>query len=32
MPIYEYLCPHCNRVYSFLTQSSSENKQPTCPK
>ena len=32
MPIYEYLCPHCNRVYSFLAKSVTEAKTPTCPK
>ena len=32
MPIYEYLCPKCNRVYSFLSKSASEEKQPVCPK
>jgi len=32
MPIYEYLCPPCNRVYSFLVPSASETRRPTCPK
>jgi len=32
MPIYEYLCPRCNRVYSFLTQSATTHKDPVCPK
>jgi putative FmdB family regulatory protein len=32
MPIYEYLCPRCNRVYSFYAQSVSAAKEPTCPK
>ena len=32
MPIYEYLCPKCNRVYSFLAKSLSESKTPVCPK
>lgn len=32
MPIYEYLCPACNRVYSFFTQSVSGDKEPLCPK
>jgi putative FmdB family regulatory protein len=32
MPIYEYLCPNCNRVYSFLAQSVTVTKEPTCPK
>lgn len=32
MPIYEYLCPPCNRVFSFLVKSASETPDPTCPK
>jgi len=32
MPIYEYLCPPCNRVYSFLVPSVTETRQPACPK
>ncbi len=32
MPIYEYLCPPCNRVFSFLVKSVSETPDPTCPK
>lgn len=32
MPIYEYLCPDCNRIYSFMSRSFSDAKQPTCPK
>jgi putative FmdB family regulatory protein len=32
MPIYEYLCPSCNRVYSFFSQGAERDKQPTCPK
>jgi putative FmdB family regulatory protein len=32
MPIYEYLCPVCNRVYSFFAKSFSVSKEPTCPK
>jgi len=32
MPIYEYLCPKCNRVYSFLAKRPRETKQPVCPK
>jgi putative FmdB family regulatory protein len=32
MPIYEFLCPECNRVYSFLTRGSDASKQPTCPR
>ena len=34
MPIYEYLCPPCNRVFSFMAKSHAESvsKQPACPK
>lgn len=32
MPIYEFLCPDCNRVYSFLTQSYDTARIPACPK
>lgn len=32
MPIYEYLCPSCNRVYSFLAPSVHVTRQPSCPK
>lgn len=31
MPIYEYLCTPCNRVYSFIAARADEQKQPTCP-
>ena len=32
MPIFEYLCPTCNRVYSFLDKNPAKKKQPSCPK
>jgi putative FmdB family regulatory protein len=32
MPIFEYLCADCNRVYSFLVKSLSTAKEPVCPK
>jgi len=32
MPIYEYLCPRCNRVFSFLVQGVDETRQPVCPR
>lgn len=32
MPIYEYLCPHCNRVFSFLTARVGDPRQPSCPR
>jgi putative FmdB family regulatory protein len=32
MPIYEFLCPSCNRIYSFHTFRADPDKVPTCPK
>lgn len=32
MPIYEYLCPACNRIYSFLARSYDAEHDPTCPR
>jgi putative FmdB family regulatory protein len=32
MPIYEYLCPQCHRVYSFLARSMTTTREPVCPK
>lgn len=32
MPIYEYYCPPCHTVYSFLSRSMSNSKVPQCPK
>ncbi len=32
MPIYEYLCPACNRVFSFLVKSLASQREPVCPK
>jgi putative FmdB family regulatory protein len=32
VPIFEYLCAHCNRIYSFLSFSLTPKRQPTCPK
>lgn len=32
MPIFEYLCPACNRIYSFLSFSTSPKREPTCPR
>ncbi|MBN2452015.1 MAG: zinc ribbon domain-containing protein [Lentisphaeria bacterium] len=32
MPIFEYLCPACNRVFSFYVRNLSERKEPSCPK
>ena len=32
MPIYEFLCPQCNVVYSFFSRTANREKIPTCPK
>ncbi len=32
MPIFEYLCVRCNRIYSFLSLSPTPKRQPTCPR
>ncbi len=32
MPIFEFLCPACNRIYSFLSLSASPTRQPVCPR
>ncbi|MDT8389364.1 MAG: zinc ribbon domain-containing protein [Lentisphaeria bacterium] len=34
MPIYEYLCVPCNRVFSFMVKNhaQAQEKQPTCPR
>ena len=32
MPIFEFLCPACNRIYSFLSLAPSPARQPVCPK
>jgi putative FmdB family regulatory protein len=32
MPIYEYMCPSCNRIYNFFAQSVNVERTPTCPK
>lgn len=32
MPIFEYLCARCNRIYSFLSLSLTPKRQPTCPR
>lgn len=31
MPIFEYLCKDCNRIYSFLVKSLATAKEPVCP-
>lgn len=32
MPIYEFLCPRCNVIYSFLSRRVDTRKVPRCPK
>ena len=32
MPIYEFACPRCRRVYSFLSKRVNPSHSPTCPK
>jgi putative FmdB family regulatory protein len=31
MPVYEFFCPFCNTVFSFLSKSVNTTKQPDCP-
>jgi putative FmdB family regulatory protein len=32
MPIYEFACPKCRRIYSFLSRRINPERSPTCPK
>jgi putative FmdB family regulatory protein len=32
MPIYEFLCPDCNRIYSFLQRGAAARTGPECPR
>ena len=32
MPIFEYLCRPCNRIYSFLALRPRPDREPTCPR
>jgi putative FmdB family regulatory protein len=32
MPIYEFACPKCRRIFSFLSQRVNPDRLPTCPK
>ncbi len=32
MPIYEFLCADCNKVFTFFSQTVSTDKTPACPK
>lgn len=32
MPIYEFYCPNCNVIYSFLARTVDKAKKPVCPR
>ena len=32
MPIYEFACPRCRRIFSFLSKSVNPDRLPVCPK
>jgi hypothetical protein len=32
VPIFEFLCPACNRIYSFLSLASTPSRKPVCPR
>ncbi len=32
MPIYEFYCAHCHRVFSFLSRVVNTDKTPACPR
>jgi putative FmdB family regulatory protein len=32
MPIYEFACPHCRVIFSFLSKRMKQDRLPTCPK
>src|SRR5512143_3118430 len=32
MPIYEFYCAHCHRVFSFLSRAVNTEKTPACPR
>lgn len=32
MPIFEFLCPACNRIFSFLSLSPQPSRDPVCPR
>ncbi len=32
MPIYEFYCPHCHRVFNFLSRTVATKKTPDCPR
>jgi len=32
VPIFEYLCPSCNRIFSFLSLTPAPAREPSCPR
>jgi putative FmdB family regulatory protein len=32
LPIYEYLCEDCNRIFSFVVPTMDDERRPRCPK
>jgi putative FmdB family regulatory protein len=32
MPIYEFACPKCRRIFSFLSRRANPDRQPVCPR
>jgi putative FmdB family regulatory protein len=32
MPVYEFYCPDCHRIFNFLSRRINTNKQPDCPR
>ena len=32
MPIYEFACPKCRRIFSFLSKRINPGREPVCPK
>ena len=32
MPIYEFACPHCRKIFSFLSKRTNPDRLPVCPK
>src|SRR5467141_1787038 len=32
MPIYEFACPKCRRIFNFLSKRPNPDRPPTCPK
>ncbi len=32
MPVYEFYCPDCHRIFNFLSRTVNTEKQPDCPR